>query len=353
MNLLSIVKNPRYYYNRFLQEVELHTGIRWSKPSEVWLKVTESCNCRCQMCDIWKNNRASEDELTTEDWRNVLSGLRQWLGKKHIWFTGGEPFLRQDCIELIRYSSSLGLSVGVITNGILLTPNRVPLLVEAGLKEYHVSIDSTNPEIHDHLRGIPGAYKRATRNVLSLKDCLDKNGKNMKIVIKTIIMGYNCGEILPLVEWAENNHFDEIKFQPLESNLEGRDDPRWFTLSPYWPKDKENDDLVEVMDQLIRKKQAGSIIYNSIAELENMREYFLNPIASYEKAKNHTLTEKNKSRQCKSALAWMEILSHGGLRMCRYMPPQGDIRTTSPQEFWMNRPACWKNPVRFCSKQIS
>jgi MoaA/NifB/PqqE/SkfB family radical SAM enzyme len=305
------------------------------------------------MCDIWKQNLSADGELTTKDWENVLSGLRQWLGGKHIWFTGGEPFLRKDCIDLIRYGSSIGLSIAVITNGILLRPDQMRPLIEAGLKEYHVSIDSMDSQTHDNLRGIKGAHKRATKNVLALKDAINRSSKKMKIVIKTIIMGYNRNDILPLVEWVEKNGFDEIKFQPIESNLEGMDDHQWFNSSPYWPKGEEVNELIKIMDELIRKKQAGSNIYNSIEEMNNTKEYFMNPVASYEKAKNHTLPNNNQTQQCKSATDWMEILSHGGLRMCRYMSPQGDIRSTTPKKFWLNRTKCWRDPSSLCFKRIS
>lgn len=348
MDIKSILKEPHHYLNVALQEVELRSGLRCSKPSQVWLKLTERCNCRCHMCDIWRQNQEATGELTTQNWKDVLWGLRQWLGKRQIWLTGGEPFLRPDCIELIEYGSSLGLSLAVITNGIILSPKRMPLLVRAGLKEYHNSIDSVSPEIHDRLRGIPEAHKRASRNVVALKEFLEKNGIEMKIVIKTIIMGYNVKEILPLVDWTEKNHFDEIKFQPLESNLEGLDEPLWFKHSPYWPQGEKVVELAEVMTELIRRKQAGGRIHNSVPELLDMREYFLDPVARYEATKNHTLGSGNKTSQCRSAVGWMEILSRGGLRMCRHMPPQGDIRNSTPREFWMKRPACWKDPVQQC-----
>jgi len=47
---------------------------------------------------------------------------------------------------------------------------------------------------------------------LALNDYLNRTKKQMKIVVKTIIMGYNATEVLPLVEWMEKNRFDEIKF---------------------------------------------------------------------------------------------------------------------------------------------
>ena len=351
MNIKNILINPGYYYNRLLQEIEFRTGLPCSRPSQIWLKLTERCNSRCKMCNMWKKNRSAKGELSTKEWKDVLLGLRSWLGKRHIWFTGGEPFLRKDCIELIRYGSSLGLSIGVITNGILMNPDQMQDVLNAGLKEYHVSIDSMTPEIHDHLRGIPGAHKRAKENVLALKEARNDSGKNLKIVIKTIIMGYNRQEILPLAEWAEQSRFNGNNFQPLESSHEGKEDRYWFKHSPYWPKGKEVEEIVMIIDELIRRKRAGSIIYNPVSELEYIKKYFLDPVYYYEQAKIHTLSAKKKSRKCKSTLGLMEILSHGGLRICRHMPPQGDVRTTTPRELWKDRPSCWKNPDQFCFKE--
>lgn len=349
MNTKALKENLPFYFNRFFQEVELRTGIRCSKPSEVFIKLTERCNCRCQMCAMWKNNSSSEGELTTEDWKRLLLGLRHWLGKRHIWFTGGEPFLRQDCIELIRYGSSLGLSISVITNGVLLNPDRIPSLIEAGLKEYHVSIDSMQPEIHNHLRGVSGVHKRAVENVLFLKNCATKRGVELKIVIKTIIMGYNVTEILPLVEWAETNGFHSV-LQPLESIHEGEDDPHWFNKSPYWPKEKQLNELIEIIDQLIEKEKHGLRVGNTGLDLKAARQYFLDPVTHYGEAKDHNPSGKTGGRHCGNGIGWMEILSRGGLRMCRHMPPQGDIRNTTAREFWKNRIGCWKNPAQLCFK---
>ena len=299
MNVKDIIRNPAYYYNRLLQEIEFHTGLHCSRPSQIWLKLTERCNCRCLMCDIWKKNRDARGELSTKEWKKVLLGLRQWLGKRHIWFTGGEPFLRKDCIELIQYGSSLGLSIGVITNGMLLKPEQMPKLIDSGLKEYHVSIDSMTPEIHDHLRGIQGAYKLAVRNVLALKKELHDSEKSMKIVIKTIILRQNLNEILPIVEWAENNHFNEVKFQPLESNLEGEEDPYWFKSSPYWPKEKEINEVVDVLEELIKKQRSNSITIHSSLLLEDVIEYLLDPLSYYKQVKAHDSSTNNQSKGCK------------------------------------------------------
>ena len=93
-----------------------------------------------------------------------------------------------------------------------------------------------------------------------------------------------------------------IKFQPLESNLGSDDNPHWFEISPYWPKEKEIKRIVEIMDELIKKKQNGSNIHNSVLELENIREYFRDPITHYKQTKSHTLGAKNLSQNVKVRL---------------------------------------------------
>ncbi|NLJ28474.1 MAG: radical SAM protein [Deltaproteobacteria bacterium] len=350
MRLRSILAEPGLYFNRLLQELDYRTSFRISKPSEVWLKLTERCNCRCAMCEIWQHNRTNEGELSTWDWMRVLKGLRSWLGPKHIWMTGGEPFLRPDAIELIGHASGIGLSVGVITNGTILKPEKMEALAAAGLREYHTSIDAMTPEIHDRLRGLPGAHKRASNNVLALKDLRNRNGTGMKLVIKTIIMGVNADEIIPLVDWVEGNGFDEIKFQPLESNLEGNDDPLWFQKSSYWPKGDRLKNLLRVIDSLIARKDTGAPIYNSQQELRKMRDYFQDPVRVYEKVKAHVLGSDNDNSECRCAVGWMEILSRGELRFCRHMPGEGDVRLSSPRKLWRRRTACWQNRTALCHK---
>ena len=345
---VRLLQYPGRYTTRLLQEVEIQTGLRCSKPSEVWLKLTERCNCRCRMCTIWEKNRSAKGELSTKEWKTVLTGLRQWLGKKHIWFTGGEPFLRKDCLDLIRHAAESGLSTGVITNGVLLHPERMQEVIESGLNEYHVSIDSLHPEIHDHLRGLSGTHKRAMDNVLALKKALQKKEATLKIVIKTIIMGYNSVEILPLVDWVQEQGFDEIKFQPLESSLESEDDPLWFERSPYWQAPHHKQVFFQMLESLIDRKKAGAPICNSLVELQHFQMYFKDPAAAYEAAKNHTLSGAQKNI-CRSGVSWMEILSRGGLRMCRHMPPLGDIRSAaSPEQFWKDRLRCWENQETEC-----
>jgi radical SAM protein with 4Fe4S-binding SPASM domain len=94
-------------------------------------------------------------------------------GVSHIWFTGGEPTLRQELPDLVRFSLAVGAErVVVVTNGVTLSEARARTY--AGLcRSYarfalHVSIDGATAETHDALRG-PGAWGRTMAGISRLR----------------------------------------------------------------------------------------------------------------------------------------------------------------------------------------
>src|SRR5687767_8556246 len=93
----------------------------WGKvrlaPTAAWLNPTDNCNMRCIMCNQWRETKT--DELTTEEWKDVLNQLAA-QGIQKVGFNGGEPLLRKDMAELFRHVSSLGMSPALITSGFLL-----------------------------------------------------------------------------------------------------------------------------------------------------------------------------------------------------------------------------------------
>ena len=80
---------------------------------------------------------------------------RQIIGKAHkfevpnIVFTGGESLMRDDLEELVAYAETLGIVTGLITNGRLLTKERVASLKKAGLDYVQITIESPDPAVHN------------------------------------------------------------------------------------------------------------------------------------------------------------------------------------------------------------
>jgi MoaA/NifB/PqqE/SkfB family radical SAM enzyme len=97
-------------------------------------------------------------ELDTDEWKRILQLL--WNeGVPHVCFTGGEPTLRKDLVDLVQYAEDLGLVTGLLTDGRLLRdqPYLNDLLM-AGLDHLQVTLASSSPEVHDSIVGQSGAW---------------------------------------------------------------------------------------------------------------------------------------------------------------------------------------------------
>lgn len=100
-----------------------------------------------------------DHELSTEQWERILDKL--WdVGVPHVCFTGGEPTLRDDLVDLIRHAERLGQVTGLLTDGHRLR-NEAYLneLLQAGLDHLQITLASHVPEIHDRIVGMEGAWK--------------------------------------------------------------------------------------------------------------------------------------------------------------------------------------------------
>jgi MoaA/NifB/PqqE/SkfB family radical SAM enzyme len=132
------------------------------------LAVTYRCQARCTHCYAAGQGRDAGGELARGEWLSVLDRLRA-RGALQVFFTGGEPLLRQDLPELVAHAHRIGLLTRLSTNGYLLTPGLIARLKLAGLNQCGVSIDDADPRVHDRLRGLPGAFARAVEALEHLR----------------------------------------------------------------------------------------------------------------------------------------------------------------------------------------
>lgn len=153
------------------------------------LEVTKRCNARCDFCDYWQE--PNPPELT--DYVPVVRKLMPLS----VSLTGGEPLLRTDLGEIIAsLRRSFGfLVLGLVTNGLLLTPARGQELWEAGLNELTISLDYLD-ERHDRDRGLPGLAE----HILGVTPLLKKAG--IEVCYNVVLKKGNYREIPALLERA-------------------------------------------------------------------------------------------------------------------------------------------------------
>ncbi len=326
-----------YKQNRLLQEAGAILGHPMGRPSYVWLKVTHRCATRCLMCNIWKSGAQASEELTTDEWKRVLDDLRSWLGLYTVSFTGGEPFIRSDIVGLLAHAARIGLLPEVITRGVGVRNEEMAAeIVESGLVKYHVSIEGLRPEIHDHVIPPAGSLDRALRGLSWLNEHRRQRKAHLKIVIKTVIMGFNCDEIIPILDWVVKEGFDRLKFQPIEQTLWEQEDVGWYEENPLWPaSDDTMARVIQTIDELLVRKRAGAPIANPEYELVNMQRYFRDPRGMYKATKAHMLSAKGGAeRRIEGNL---EIWPDGTVKTSNRRPPIGNAKDAPIGKLWAGR----------------
>lgn len=133
------------------------------KLNEIDLYVTEKCNLHCPFCSIEANNR-QPSAMSLDKIYEIITEAKK-LGLEELHLTGGEPSLRTDLEEIIRYAAHLGLNIRLITNGSILNSGKLQRLYDAGLRSLMISIDGYE-EYHDRVRG-KGVYAKAMKLIQS------------------------------------------------------------------------------------------------------------------------------------------------------------------------------------------
>lgn len=137
-------------------------------PRTVYLHVTRLCNLHCSYCYL-DAGRYIRHELTSHEVKRILSEVIPFQPDKVV-FTGGEPLMRQDIIELARFFRSLDsihhIRLCLDTNGILVNATMAPALGEV-FDEIRVSMDGFE-ETNDALRG-RGCFKAGLRAIREMR----------------------------------------------------------------------------------------------------------------------------------------------------------------------------------------
>jgi len=164
------------------------------RPVVVW-NATRRCNLKCVHCYSSSQNIRYDDELSTEEGRALIDDLASF-GSPVILFSGGEPLMRQDLPELLRYAAERGMRAVISTNGTLITEEKAEIFSHMGLSYVGVSLDGIG-EVNDRFRGVPGAFEAAMRGI---RNCMERG---IKVGVRFTITRKNAGEIPAIFDLIE------------------------------------------------------------------------------------------------------------------------------------------------------
>lgn len=162
-----------------------------------WLlaELTYACPLQCPYCSNPLDYPNYKSELSTEDWKRVLSQARK-MGAVQLGFSGGEPLTRPDLVELVSYARELGYYSNLITSGYGLTEEKIVQLKEAGLDHIQVSIQASSQELSDHIAGT-----KSFEHKQEVARLVKKHGYPM--VLCVVIHRENIHQMPEILEMAE------------------------------------------------------------------------------------------------------------------------------------------------------
>ena len=176
------------------------------KPVVVW-NMGRRCNLKCVHCYSQSHDQEYTGELTTDQGRALIDDLAKF-GAPVILFSGGEPTLRKDLVDLAKHAVSQGMRAVISTNGTRINEELAGRLKEVGLSYVGVSLDGLR-ETNDKFRGVNGAFDKA---LAGIKAC---QRAGIKVGLRFTINKRNAHDVPGIFDLLETENIPRVCFYHL------------------------------------------------------------------------------------------------------------------------------------------
>ena len=171
---------------------------------------TARCNLRCLHCYSSSDPTCVRDQLSTEQAKAFLAQLPA-ANVPVVLFSGGEPLLREDLLELMAEARGLGLRTVISTNGTLITPEKARQLAELELSYAGISLDGQEP-FHDKFRQVKGSFRKA---ISGMENC---RAVGLRTGLRFTITKANASQVSAIFDIAVETGIRRICFYHLVSS---------------------------------------------------------------------------------------------------------------------------------------
>ncbi|MDR2801051.1 MAG: radical SAM protein, partial [Desulfovibrio sp.] len=176
------------------------------KPVVVW-NMTRRCNLRCVHCYAQALDTRGTDAVSTAQGREIIDDLASY-GAPVMLFSGGEPLVRADLVELAAYATGKGMRAVISSNGTLISREKARELKQVGLSYVGVSIDG-GEKTHDRFRRCAGAFAKALKGI---ENCQEEG---LKVGLRFTINKGNAAEVPLLFDLIRERNIPRICFYHL------------------------------------------------------------------------------------------------------------------------------------------
>lgn len=236
-------------YHTYKRYRTLQTGRITALPIVI-LMPHSACNCRCVMCDIWKDNQHLK-QLTEKDITDLLEAFKKFETKQVV-MSGGEALLNPNFFRFCEILNDQNIKVTLLSTGLTLK-NHAQRLMER-VNDIIVSLDG-DESLHDSIRNIKGAYQKLKDGVQSIKSI--KPG--FRITGRSVIHRLNFRKWTSIIESAKEIGLDQISFLPADVSSHA------FNREVLWSDARQH----EILPSREEVSELEQIVANLIAEYKN------------------------------------------------------------------------------------
>ena len=286
-----------YFYDRLRNKKEHY-------PSSAQIELTYRCNLNCIHC-YCKGSEDKNKELTTKQWKKIIDEIHK-EGCLEITFTGGEPLIREDFLEIYAYAKEKGFIITLFTNGQALTDEIISYLVNSPLSSIEITLNGITKDTYEAITQVEGSHPKIIKTINILKD------KKLPLVLKTNCLKQNKHEVGKIKAFTEELlgkpsanryrfHYDPMIYP----RLDGDKTPTNFRLS-----------FVEILEV---QKQDADI-------WKEYQEGLHSDLPDFER-------DRNFLYRCNSWMSKFFISPYGRLKFCGSSDKFSiDLKTTSFKE---------------------
>lgn len=282
-------------------------------------EITQKCNLRCQHCyiDFSDAKKHRKPELKTHQVKKILKDLAK-NGVLYLVFTGGEPFLRPDLLELCTYARKLKFDLRIFTNGTLISEAAARKLSQINISAVEISLYGRK-DTHDKITGMPDSFDRVLDSIKLLK----KHG--IRVTIKCPLMKTNFKDYTWLQMLSKRLRV-KLHFDP--------------TITPKNNGDKSilryrlnSGQLETIYKKLMQQTGAGQWTDKKRFPISTCEA----PLSSSSASKRGGKLASSNDLFCSAAHNLLAIGFEGTVYPCLQLPLQlGNLKKTSLTDIWDN-----------------
>lgn len=177
-------------------------------PLNITMDLTYRCNLKCKVCFLKNILNSTRDELRFQEIKDFIERISKF--RPNLFLTGGEPFLRNDILDIIKIIKDKKLYCGIVTNGVFLNKERIEELIKIKLDYIIFSIDGIG-NTHDDIRGVPETFNKVVRNLKLICGYRSRP----RVIISCLILEANVDKLGGVIVLGKEIGVDGIRFQHL------------------------------------------------------------------------------------------------------------------------------------------